>query len=429
MLRRAALIALAASFLAAAPAQADTLIVATSGDTVSPGTCPPITTGIRQCTTLRDAIATSNDLPGLDQIALPTSEPTLQLTNPTALVISDDLTIAGPGAGFLTVGGSGLTSRVFETSLGAQVSMTGFTIGGGFSDDTGGNVLVSSPSSLTLTGVRIRGGQADFGGGIAVRGTLLATNSLIDGNSATEGGGLYTEASGAVSLTNVTIANNQATFGGGIFSTGTGLVELMHVTIGRNTGAGLTIEGPANVQSSIVASNSGPACEQTTFSSVTTSVAGDASCGFPIVADPGLSGALVDTGGEFANYVPDVLTIPEGSPAEDAVAPCLMPFDQRFGQRFLAAGAPCDAGAYERVASSTGGQPPVRPRRPSRRSRHPRPHRRRNRRPSSASPWSSSLCAEPCSSARAGRRSARRCAPARRSRSVRLSTRSAARSS
>ena len=67
--------------------------------------------------------------------------------------------------------------------------MTGFTIGGGFSNDTGGNVLVSSPSSLTLTGVRIRGGQADFGGGIAVRGTLVATNSLIDGNFATDGGG------------------------------------------------------------------------------------------------------------------------------------------------------------------------------------------------------------------------------------------------
>ena len=67
----------------------------------------------------------------------------------------------------------------------------------------------------------------------------------------------------------------------------------------------------------------------------------------------------MDTGGEFATYVPDVLTIPAGSPAEDVVAPCTYPFDQRFGQRFTAAFAPCDAGAYERSASGSGGQPPV----------------------------------------------------------------------
>ena len=248
---------------------------------------------------------------------------------------------------------------MFEITLGAQVTMTGFTIGGGFTTDAGGGVLVASPSNLTLTGVRIRGGQAQFGGGIAVRGTLVAQNSLIDGNFATDGGGLYAEASGAVQLINVTIAKNEAISGGGICSTSAGQIDLTHVTVGRNTGAGVAIAGPASAQSSIVASNTGPACAATTFTSVAFSVAGDASCGFPVVADPGLSADLVDTGGEFATYVPDVLTIPAGSPAEDVVTPCTYPFDQRFGQRFTAAFAPCDAGAYERSASGSGGQPPV----------------------------------------------------------------------
>ena len=49
---------------------------------------------------------------------------------------------------------------MFEITLGAQVTMTGFTISGGFTTDAGGGVLVANPSNLTLTGVRIRGGQA-----------------------------------------------------------------------------------------------------------------------------------------------------------------------------------------------------------------------------------------------------------------------------
>ena len=199
----------------------------------------------------------------------------------------------------------------------------------------------------------------------------------------------------------------------------------MHVTIGRNTGAGLD-DRRAGERAGVDRRRPTPArrATQTTFSSVTTSVAGDASCGFPIVADPGLSGALVDTGGEFANYVPDVLTIPEGSPAEDAVAPC-----SDAVRPALRAALPGGRRAVRRGRLRAGrrraraGSRRCRPRRRSRRSRHPRPHRRLSRRPSSARPSSSSRCAEPCSSARGGRRSARRCAPARRSRSARRSTR------
>jgi hypothetical protein len=355
VLRRAALTALAAGLIAAAPAQADTLSVTGTGDTVTTTPCTTIATGFRECATLRDAVASANAIPGADQIVV-SVQGTIQLTGGSALAIVEDVSISGAGAGVLTIGGNDLGSRVFETSAGADVTMVGFTIRGGFSSDAGGAVLVASPSSLTLTGIRVRGGQAQLGGGIAVRGALVATNSLIDGNFATTGGGVHAEASGTVQLTNVTLANNQ---GGGISSTSNGAIDLMHVSVGRNTGAGLSIAGPVSAQGSIVASNTGAACVATTFSSVATSVAGDASCGFPVVADPGLSGALVDTGGEFESYVTDVLTIPAGSPAEDLVAPCLLPFDQRFGPRFTVALSPCDAGAYERVASGAGGQPPV----------------------------------------------------------------------
>jgi hypothetical protein len=359
VLRRATLIALAATFLAAGPARAETLSVVTNGDAVTTAPCTPVVTGLQQCATLRDAVEAANAIPGADQIVLGTSG-TIQLTAPSAFSITEGVTISGPGAGELTVGGSGLSSRVFEISLGAEVTMAGFTISGGFASGAGGNVEVASPGSLTLLGVRVQGGQADVGGGIAVRGTLMAHNSLIDGNTAVNGAGLAVEASGTASLFNTTIADNEATEDvGGIYSTSNQSVDLLHVTVGRNDGAGMMIAGPGTVQASIVASNSGPACLQTTFSLVATSVAGDASCGFGVVADPGLSAGLVDTGGEYASYVPEVLTIPAGSPAEDLVAPCAYPYDQRFGERFTVAGAPCDAGAYERVPSSAGGQPPV----------------------------------------------------------------------
>ena len=98
MLRRAALLALAAGLLAAAPAQAATILVSGNGDTPSPSTCPEPTPGIRQCATLRDAIFTANALPGLDQIAMGTSG-TIQLTAPTALTITSDVSLSGPGAG------------------------------------------------------------------------------------------------------------------------------------------------------------------------------------------------------------------------------------------------------------------------------------------------------------------------------------------
>jgi hypothetical protein len=169
VLRRAALTALAAGLIAAAPAQADTLSVVGTGDNVSTTPCTTITTGFRECATLRDAVVSANAIPGADQIAVGV-QGTIQLSGGSALAITEDVSISGTGAGTLTIGGNDLGSRVFEVTSGADVTMAGFTILGGFSSSAGGSVLVASPGSLTMTGVRVRGGQAQFGGGIAVRG-------------------------------------------------------------------------------------------------------------------------------------------------------------------------------------------------------------------------------------------------------------------
>ena len=141
-------------------------------------------------------------------------------------------------------------------------------------------------------------------------------------------------------------------------------------------------------------------------------------CNFEDNGTIGLGGTLSDQGGDT-----DVLTIDPLLLAKNPSSACFMPTDQRNAPRPTAT---CDAGAFQEGAVA----PPIDsgPRRNRASSRRydadaraagPNPRRpRRNRRPSSASPWSSSLCGEPCSSVRGGRRSARRCAPARRSRGL-----------
>ena len=79
------------------------------------------------------------------------------------LLIKKNLTIAGPGAGELTVSGNH-ASRVFEVAQKENVTLSGLTISNG-----------AAPSS------RSGGGE---GGGIVNAGTLTVSNSTLSGNSA-----------------------------------------------------------------------------------------------------------------------------------------------------------------------------------------------------------------------------------------------------
>ncbi len=112
------------------------------------------------------------------------------------LLISDSVTINGPGANDLSVSGDG-SSRVFEIAAG-QVAISGLTITDGHEiAANGGGVLVDAGASLNLDEVVVSNNSASAdsagnygnGGGIENDGSLTVTQSLFTNNVAS--GGAY----------------------------------------------------------------------------------------------------------------------------------------------------------------------------------------------------------------------------------------------
>ena len=94
----------------------------------------------------------------------------------------------------------------------------GGKITGGYANN-GGGINVSEGGICTITGGTITGNKASIdGGGICVKGTLIATGGTIVGNSASDtGGAIFVGGNGTIRLTNITIANNTSkNYGGGL---------------------------------------------------------------------------------------------------------------------------------------------------------------------------------------------------------------------
>ena len=122
------------------------------------------------------------------------------------LAITNDLTIAGPGAGAITVSGSH-TSRVFH---------------------------IAANSTAAISGLSVADGQASEGGGISVDGTLNLSRCVISGNRASaSGGGIFN--SGTLSIADSTFSANRALNGDGGALNGSGSSEtLVGVTFQDN---------------------------------------------------------------------------------------------------------------------------------------------------------------------------------------------------
>jgi hypothetical protein len=183
---------------------------------------------------LRAAIAAAEANAGADVIDFANPpHGTIALTT-GELLVTDDLTINGPGANQLTVSGND-ASRIFRVVGGADastaisVSLSGLTISHGRADDSGGGIFNSGFSALTLTGVVLSdnvavglAGPNAAGGAVHSFGAgarLSVVDSRIVGNTADGrnvlrgvGGGLDVQG-GSLNVVNSTIADNQA-FGG-----------------------------------------------------------------------------------------------------------------------------------------------------------------------------------------------------------------------
>ena len=181
---------------------------------------------------LREAVQLANATSGAEQINFAAGLNGTITLSLGQLLVNDHLQINGPGASQLTVSG-GNTVRVFDLQGNRNIKIDGLTI-------SGGRTAVS--------------GQG--GGGIRSTGTLLLTNSLLQGNStiaaASNGGGIL-QVGGSLQVQNSSINNNSTTgtgsHSGGIYSTG-GSVTIINSTIDGNNistangvGAGLSVIG------------------------------------------------------------------------------------------------------------------------------------------------------------------------------------------
>ncbi len=226
-----------------------TLTVDTLDDGVA--TASDCTTPVANSCSLRDALAAANDT---DTIVFATGlTGTINLTD-DQLLVTKSVSIVGAGVSSLTVNQT-LPKRVFYvTSAAGDVSISGLTVTGANTGDTGTGIHANNTGSLTLQGVRVTGNTSTGGGG-ALRvfsgGTVTITETTVDSNLATgQGwtGGLYLGGSNrTVNVIDSTFSANTSSFGAaggmGLFGTGN-TITIANTTIANNSadaGAGALV--------------------------------------------------------------------------------------------------------------------------------------------------------------------------------------------
>jgi len=174
-----------------------------------------------------------------------TGQITTDALTPTGLQISNPVTINGPGARMLVIGGESF-GRLFNVSA-ANVFISGLTLANGYRETADGGSIYNS-GGLTLTDCMLVGNASvnsgnggaisnvsgatlalvrctlenneagQFGGAVFNDGTFSATNCTFKGNRAFRGGAIITRFNGGLSsatLRNCTITGNTATSTGG----------------------------------------------------------------------------------------------------------------------------------------------------------------------------------------------------------------------
>jgi CSLREA domain-containing protein len=187
------------------------------------------------------------------------------------LAIHAPLTVAGPGAGLLTLNADD-DSRLFHVDDGVtgalvNVTLSGLTLTGGNIAGIGDGGAIFNRENLSILRSVITGNAAIGGGGIYSRdGSLTITQSTISGNSASlYGGGIHNFA-GNLSVTDSTLSGNSASGGGGLVSD-TNLnnrtTTITGSTISGNTanvrgGGLLNLEGLTVIRHSTITNNTAP---------------------------------------------------------------------------------------------------------------------------------------------------------------------------
>lgn len=212
--------------------------------------------------TLRDAVLVANAVAGADEIVFDSSITGTISLSPTngELLVTDAVSINGPGSGVLTVrAGTSATNnfRIINASeTSGDVTIEGLTLTNGRVPlDAGGAIRFASDGLLTVRSSVISGNTANNGGAIysPAEGSIEIISSSVSGNTASYGGGGAIDISdGDTTITSSTISNNRAfNSGGGVYSRYDGTITITDSQLNDNRVTELGFYGGA------VASNEG----------------------------------------------------------------------------------------------------------------------------------------------------------------------------
>jgi len=190
---------------------------------------------------LRAAVSTANTAPGADTIDFQAGlKGEITLTT-GELAITDTLTVNGPGSQVIVVRGNN-ASRIF-----------------------------AAQTPLTVAGLTLSNGKAEFGGAIYAGTALVLTDCILFSNSASASGGAIGIGTGSLTATGCSFLNNTAVLAGGAIavigqelgpiSTG-GSATLTGCTVSGNSaneGGGLFVRDKLTIANSSVSGNTATA--------------------------------------------------------------------------------------------------------------------------------------------------------------------------
>ena len=350
------------------------LLVTSNADdgTANPADCPSAS----NCR-LRDAIAAAA---GDDVISFDPGLSGETITLSSTLAFSRDVTIDGSGLSSpISISGNNAV-RVFYINPSVNVTLNNLNIQNGFTDSSSSlgysGAGIYNDGGLTLNDSTVSSNIASdsgFGGGIynSSTGTLLVTNSTFSGNSANDGGGVYSD--GFLAIANSTFANNVASldtdgngeggYGGGVFNNSdqSNMAVIRNSTFSNNIasapdggykgqggGGGIASVYWLEYINTIIANSTGGDCLNTGTldPGSLNNLVEDGACSASLSGDPKL-GSLADNGGSTQTFA-----LLAGSPAIDGGNDA---FCESTDQRGVSRpqGAHCDIGAFEYVYPAT----------------------------------------------------------------------------
>ena len=230
-----------------APAHADTFTVANLDDMGSGS--------------LRQAVLDANATPGADTIVFGVSG-TITLTS-GELLVTDSLTIDGPGAASLTISGNNASRVLTVGSSSVALTVEGLTVANGAAGGGDGGGIHSYDGTLTVANSIFSGNSAEYGGAINnFGGTVAVANTIFSGNSASSSGGGI-NSYGAATVSNSVFTGNSAARGSGGGIAGGPLTVTDSTFTGNSVpggnGGGVANGGVATVTNSTFSGNSAEA--------------------------------------------------------------------------------------------------------------------------------------------------------------------------